>query len=583
MLYPQMNEHRSIYSLDGFWKFRADEQRIGEQENWQQSIPYDREIAVPASWNEQCNDLMYFFGTGWYEKQFTAPKLEEGQALWIRIGSANYYSKVWVNGQLVGENEGAHLPFQFEISQFVKPGKLNTFTVSVNADILPDRLPPGAVEDEMIVGFKGQYPNNYYDFFPYAGIQRPVQLLVLPKAHIAKVVSEPSFTEKTGYANIRVELSEAINGEIQVSFDAGKQLKLTVKDGIASGQAVIEQVKLWSPEQPHLYTFELALYPEGSKEAADSYTLETGIRTAEVSGDKFLLNGQPIFLRGAGMHEDFPVIGKGLNHAVIVKDLGLMKWLGSNSLRTTHYPYSEEFLNFADRNGILVIGESPFVGFVKSHYKSEAMEKLAKKGLARMVDRDYNHPSIIAWSLANEPDSKDEGAGPFFKKLYDSVRALDPARPITFVNCVDTDIDTAMEHMDFVSLNRYHGWYEQAGQLDEGCKVLDEALDRCYRRFKKPVIITEFGADAIAGVHTDPAELFSEEYQADMITRQYEIIRSKPYAMGAHVWALCDFKTSQTPSRVVVNRKGLFTRERYPKLAAHRVKEQWAKEDGKLK
>jgi beta-glucuronidase len=182
---------------------------------------------------------------------------------------------------------------------------------------------------------------------------------------------------------------------------------------------------------------------------------------------------------------------------------------------------------------------------------------------------------VIAWSLANEGDTFVPSADGFYKGMYDHAKSLDASRPVTIVNCLDVKGDVALQHYDFVSINRYYGWYELPGLLDEACDNLDAQLEQCYTKFRKPVMITEFGADAIAGMHMDPPELFSEEYQAEMITRQYEIIRSKPYTIGAHVWALSDFKTSQSSKRVILNRKGLFTRERQPKLAAHRIREQW--------
>lgn len=578
MLYPQMNAYRTIYDMNGFWRFKADIDVIGEKEQWHTGVPGDREIAVPASWNEQYDDLMYFMGTGWYQKEFELPLDGGDKTYWLRVGSANYYTKVWVNGHYAGHNEGAHLPFEFDITSYLNVQDKNTVVISVDAAIGKDRLPPGDVEDEMIVGFKGQYPNNYYDFFPYGGIQRPVQIIVKPRTHIAKLMVRTDVNEANtaGSVHYQVHLNEQAPGNVRIVCD-GQVIESAVdRKGMAEGIISVSNAQLWSPASPNLYEFTVQYVEQG--EVKDKYSQQIGIRRIEIKGNQLLLNGEPVFLRGVGMHEDFPVLGKGLSHAVIAKDISLIKWLGGNSLRTTHYPYSEEFLQHTDKEGILVIGESPFVGFVKSHYKDSAIIDKAAKVLTRMVERDCCHPSIIAWSLANEPDSLDEGAGPFFKTLYDTVKGLDSSRPITFVNCVDPDKDTAMQHMDFVSLNRYYGWYEQAGRLDEGCEVLDKALDRCHERFGKPIIITEYGADAMAGVHTNPPELFSEEYQAEMLTRQYRIIKDKPYSIGAHVWALADFKTSQTPSRVVVNRKGMFTRERQPKLSAHRVKQLWDEE-----
>lgn len=176
MLYPQLNGQRMLTELNGFWYFAVDKDNNGEELQWQYGIPREREIAVPASWNEQFQDLMYFFETGWYETSVEIPASYQSELIWLRVGAANYISKVWVNGQYVGSHEGAHLPFEFEISQYVECGQKNTIIVSVDARIKSDRLPPGDVEDEQIIGFKGQYPNNYYDFFPYGGINRPVYL-----------------------------------------------------------------------------------------------------------------------------------------------------------------------------------------------------------------------------------------------------------------------------------------------------------------------------------------------------------------------------------------------------------------------
>ena len=574
MLYPQMNAQRDLVSLDGFWKFASDPNNNGHEQGWGKGIPNEREIAVPASWNEQQQDLMHFFNTGWYEKTIRIPKSFQSKRIWLRVGAANYLSKVWINGEYVGEHEGAHLPFEFDISQYLELERDNKIVISVDAQIKKDRLPPGDVEDEQIIGFKGQFPNNYYDFFPYGGINRSVQLYTTSAIHLEDVEVATKLEADQAVIDYRMCFNQAVTGTVQLTLDEDVTETLNISDQEeVSGQLIVPSPRLWSMDDPYLYSFQIALFEQ--EKLQDSYCLDIGLREVEIKGDQLLLNGESVFLKGFGMHEDFAVIGKGLNHAVIAKDVNLLKWMGANSFRTSHYPYSEEFLQYADRQGMLVIGETPFVGFVKSHYKNDAILSKAKKVITEMIKRDRNHPSIIAWSLANEGDTFVPEADGFYKALYDHAKSLDQSRPITIVNCEDIEEDVALKHFDFISLNRYYGWYEQAGRLDEGCAKLDKKLDRCYEVFGKPIIITEFGADAVAGMHIDPPEQFSEEYQAEMVTRQYDIIKNKPYTIGAHVWSFADFKTSQTPSRVIVNRKGLFTRDRQPKLAAHQLRKMW--------
>lgn len=574
MLRVQSNSKRNLLNLDGFWDFAMDMTNSGEQKNWHLGIPHEKKIAIPASWNEQYQDLMYFFETGWYEKEVELPDDFQSKLIFIRIGAANYLTKVWINGEFVGEHEGAHLPFEFNITEFIDFGTKNKIVVSVDARIEALRLPPGKVEDEMIVGFKGQYPNNYYDFFPYGGIDRPVYLYTVDKTYISDIEIATSISVANGIVSYKIFLNSNFTGNVHLHISSARSVELDVVDAsLIQGNFIIENARFWSPEDPYLYSLKISLTKDDK--LIDTYYQDFGVRTIKIDGNKLLLNGKPIFLKGFGMHEDFAVLGKGMSHAVIVKDFNLLKWIGANSMRTSHYPYSEEFLDYADREGILVIGETPFVGFVKSHYTNKDILTKATRVINEMITRDRNHPSVIAWSLANEGDTGVPEADSFYKNLYDYAKSLDDSRPITITNCIDVKRDVALKHYDFVSINRYHGWYEQAGRLDLGCEVLDKSLDICYETFKKPVLIAEFGADAVAGMHIDPPELFSEEYQAEMVTRQYMIIESKPYTIGAHIWAFADFKTSQTPSRVLTNRKGLFTRDRQPKLAAHKVKEIW--------
>jgi beta-glucuronidase len=194
-----------------------------------------------------------------------------------------------------------------------------------------------------------------------------------------------------------------------------------------------------------------------------------------------------------------------------------------------------------------------------------------------MIARDKNHPSVIMWSLANEPHSTSPIARPYFEQLYQEAKSLDPTRPVTLVSFLGTE-EQAFEFCDVVCLNRYLGWYSQPGNLAEALPLLSSELDNLHEIFRKPIILTEFGADAIPGQHAQPPEMFSEEYQAEMLVRYIELLRQKSYVVGEHIWNLCDFKTAQGITRAgSLNYKGIFTRDRRPKLAAHQIRGLWRK------
>jgi beta-glucuronidase len=351
------------------------------------------------------------------------------------------------------------------------------------------------------------------------------------------------------------------------------QVETQVSGDTADVMLDVPDPTLWSPDTPHLYDLTVELTRGGT--VYDRYTLPVGIREIKVDGDALLLNGQPVYLQGFGRHEDFPITGRGYVPAVIVKDYALMKWVGANSFRTTHYPYSEQMMALADRLGFLVIDETPAVGLFFAEEGLDRRLQLCRQYISELVARDKNHPSVIMWSLANEPHSSPPGAKPFFRNLYDHCKLLDSTRPATLVSYRGAD-EESFEFCDVMCLNRYYGWYTESGRLDEGCENLAAEIEAMYAKYKKPFILSEYGADTVPGHHAQPPDMFSEEYQANMLEQYSKVLRSKPYVVGEHVWNMCDFKTSQGVRRVgSLNLKGVFTRDRRPKLAAHRLRKIW--------
>jgi beta-glucuronidase len=594
MLYPQQNDKRNVLDLSGFWDFKLDPEGIGEDEGWFNGLEAPRTVAVPASWNELYQDTRDYLDMAWYVLECYVPAGWKGQQVYLRVGSTNYAAKVWVNGQFVGEHLGGHLPFAFQIDNQITWDAPNTVAIQVEGKLTPTRVPPGNVSHGGI-GAARNYPSANFDFFPYTGIQRPVILYALPQTHIEDITVVTALQGEDGIVKVKViQSGSAGRGELTFSGeDESFEASLVFADGEAEGTLAIPGARLWCPEDPYLYTLTVTLVK--GEEVVDRYALDVGIRTVSVDGHRILLNGKPTFLTGFGRHEDFPVHGRGLNVPLIVKDYSLLKWVGANSYRTSHYPYSEEQMQMADREGVLVIDETPAVGLMFEDGEENVQARLAqcKQHTAELIARDKNHPSVIMWSLANEPfapnigrrlmrgggDDEDESIGvgtAFLQELSSLARTLDPTRPVTVVGVMGGPVEWVALG-DVACINRYWGWYTQGGQIEAGAAVLAQELDGLYEQMGKPIIVTEFGADTIAGMHSDPPEMWTEEYQVEFLRSYLDVAAERPFVAGLHVWNFCDFKTSQGAHRAGgLNLKGVFTRDRRPKMAAHFLRERWA-------
>ncbi len=590
LLRPQRNATRDLIALDGVWDFQSDPDGVGEASEWFAGVPDSRPIPVPCSWNELFDDLRDHLGLSWYLTRAWIPASWQGQRIFLRIGSANYAARVWVNGELVAAHEGGHLPFVAEITGQVVWGQETTIAITVEKEQRPDRVPPGPTAAGGGVGaFMRGFPATTYDFFPYAGLHRPVSLFAVPAAaHIDDVTAQTGIEGSDGTVHVAVSTGDAYSGAGRVSV-GGVEASLAFANGEADADLRVPNARLWSPDDPHLYPLTVTL-TDGDA-VTDTYTLEIGIRTVAVDGDRILLNGQPVQLTGFGKHEDFPLTGRGLNLPMWIRDYELLRWAGANSYRTAHYPYAEEAMDLADRLGVLVINEIPAVGLDFLTYDDEQVAAhlaTCKRQLAELIARDKNHPSTIMWSVANEPiggsffsqappDPAILAAGTrFFEDLYADANRLDGTRPVTFA-AIGFGPPDWHGIFDVTCINRYYGWYSESGRIDEATAKLERELDDLHARFGKPIIITEFGADTLAGRHAQPAEMWSEEYQVEVLRAYLDVAATRPFVAGLHVWNFADFKTGQSAMRSAsMNFKGVFTRDRRPKMAAHFLRSRWA-------
>ncbi len=590
MLYPVQNAFRSILDLSGLWKFKVDPQKIGEKEKWYKGFDSKLDIAVPGSWNEQLEEagLLHYVGTAWYYKKTVIPKEYSGKRILIRIGSADYNSKIWINGKIAGENKLGFLPFEFEISELVHAGEECEIVILVNNELNHGTVPQGISSSQYTDENRLREETNppaRFDFSPFGGIHRPVQIIATPLEYINKIKIDTKITgARKGEIEAEIEVADSSNTDIVILISHGGRIlknAASIKNSKVKIKTEINNCVFWTPENPFLYDLKVQIIKDS--QVIDEYNLPVGIREIKIEGNRLLLNNKIIYLKGFGKHEDFSTIGKGLFLPLVVKDFELIKWINANSFRTSHYPYSEEIMYYADKKGILVIDEVPAVSLDIRFVNDETLQN-HKEYIDRLIERDYNHPSVIMWAVGNEPnivgaEEYYNGSGKkYWKDIFSYTRKLDTTRPITVPNCTRAGInDPVFEFCDVISLNRYYGWYEYPGNLESASNVLSEEMDIIFNKYKKPVLFTEFGADTLTGAHSTSVQMFTEEYQAMLLEKYIEVIRSKSYTIGEQLWNFADFRTPQHFRRVVLNQKGIFTRDREPKLAAFKLKEIWAK------
>ncbi|MGA5298954.1 beta-glucuronidase [Nucisporomicrobium flavum] len=590
MLRPQDTATRERKRLDGLWRFVLDPAGAGRAGRWFAGPLADaREMAVPASFNDITADpaVRDYFGDVWYQTEVRVPRGWDGRRIVLHFESATHRATVWVGDAEVVSHEGGYTPFAADVTEHVGAGELARITVLVNNTLSFQSIPPGVIE-QTPAGPRQRY---WHDFFNYAGIHRPVWLYQTHPLHLTDVTVVTGLDGADGIVEYATEASAAATTRVVLRDAAGR----TVAEGSgASGTLTVPGAHRWAPGDGYLYDLEVQL-ADGDGTLVDSYHQSVGIRTVKVSGNRFLINGEPFHFTGFGKHEDLPVIGKGHNDAFMVHDFELLRWIGANSFRTSHYPYSEEVLDAADRHGIVLIDETAAVGlnmglgggiFGSQGYTTfspdtinDASREVHAQAIRELVARDKNHPSVVLWSIANEPESDTEGAENYFRPLFDLTRELDPSRPVGFVNVMLAPYGTCRvsQFADVLMLNRYYGWYVNTGDLPAAEQAWEEEL-RGWASENKPIIITEYGADTYPGLHAFGNQPWTEEYQVEYLDMNHRVFDRIDAVVGEHVWNFADFATTSGIMRVGGNKKGVFTRDRQPKAAAFALRRRWRKD-----
>ncbi|HEX3204891.1 MAG TPA: beta-glucuronidase [Propionibacteriaceae bacterium] len=589
MLRPSDTSTRERKNLNGLWQFALDQTGEGRSGQWFAGpLPGAREMAVPASFNDIATEATVhdYFGDIWYQTSVWIPRGWQGRRIVLHFESATHRATVWVNNNEVVSHEGGYTPFEADITEHVTGGEQVRITAVVNNTLSFQSIPPGVIEDTPA----GKRQIYWHDFFNYAGIHRTVWLYSTDPAHVTDVTIVTDLDGDTGVVDYAIDAEGADDVETRVILRNADGQEVATNTG-ASGTLQVPGVYKWAPGDGYLYDLEVQLVQGDT--VVDSYTQSVGVRTVKVDGIKFLINGVPFSFKGFGKHEDVPVIGKGHNDAYLLHDFELLKWIGANSFRTSHYPYSEDVLDYADRQGIVLIDETAAVGlnmglgggiFGGQGYKTfspetanDVTQEIHAQAIRELIDRDKNHPSVVLWSIANEPESETPEAEDYFRPLFEVARKADPTRPVGFVNVMLAPHGKCRvsKFGDVLMLNRYYGWYVNTGDLEAAELAWEEELT-AWAGEGKPIIITEYGADTYPGLHSVVSgNPWTEEYQVEYLDMNHRVFDRIDAVVGEQMWNFADFATTSGIMRVGGNKKGAFTRDRQPKAAAHALRRRW--------
>ena len=519
-------------------------------------IEYDFDTSatlnVPGDWNTQSDQLFFYEGTVWYKKSFDYAR-QPNTRLFVYFGAANYLADVYLNGEKIGQHEGGFTPFNFEITKLVRDTG-NFLVVKVDNKRRRDAV-----------------PTLMTDWWNYGGLTREVKLVETPATFVHDYLIQ---LEKGSRQHVRgwVKLAgEKLNQKITIRIPEAGLSKTFATDN--NGLAAIDfnaDLKLWSPENPKLY--EVLIEAE-----TDQVRDRIGFRTIEARGTDILLNGRPIFLHGVCIHEEAPLRGgRAYSREDAQTLLGWAKELGANFVRLAHYPHNEFMIREADRLGILVWSEIPVYWTIQ--WENPATLENARNQLSEMIARDKNRAAVVIWSVANETPLSDARLS-FLKNLISHARSLDPSRLMSaamerhYINDTTQMIDDPLgEYLDVLGCNEYVGWYDGLPEKADGLEWKS--------KYQKPLVMSEFGGDALFNHHGDALTRWTEEYQENVYRHQIGMLKRISFLRGAAPWILMDFRSPRRPLPGIQdywNRKGLIS-DRGEKKRAFYIMQNWYRE-----
>lgn len=575
---------RSLTLSEG-WLFQPDPHDVGASRGWHRP-DFDRSgwrpVTVPRAWDHYDPAMDGYEGVGWYALRLPADRVVPAAWQRLRFGRANHRAAVWIDGERAGESLNGYLPFEIAASPRLKPGRPAWIVVRVENGARYDWL-PGSTTVEWV---------------QYGGLLEPVELLTTAPSHIAHVSIRGTPQGEAGRVEVMVEVHNAAAAPFtgRVRFEAGGQAvqrAMRVEPDATSSIALhllLPKARLWSPETPEMYEAAVRLFDAGRE--TDLVAERFGVRSIATHGRQILLNGRPLRIRGVNRYDEFPGRGPVVDEATIRADLEAVKATGANLVRT-HYPQAPSHLRIADEIGLLYMEEVPLNWWratmhspVPAEFDNDRVIDLAEQALVQMVRRDGNHPSIVAWSVANECQTADDRGIRAMERLLRRAKALDPTRLVTYAANTAVERNRAFALADLVAVNLYFGMWN--GPVAGGLGEIEERVHAPTRRRltelarhfgEKPILVTEFGTIGIPAVGGDLR--FSEDYQAAYVAAVWRAIRAVPEVSGGLVWSWADYRhrrgfTNDFPT--YFGPFGIVTLDRRPKKAHAVLRALWREE-----
>ncbi|WP_375417646.1 glycoside hydrolase family 2 protein [uncultured Hymenobacter sp.] len=583
---------RRVLSLNGRWNYIIDPYETGfynyRREAFDQSpsgkggyydnqkpssrqepelIEYDFDqsatLTVPGDWNSQDPKLLYYEGSIWYKKSFAlTPKA--GRRYFLYFGAINYEAHIYLNGKKLGMHRGGFTPIQYDITEQLSPSGDNF--VIVKAD--------NTRHAEAV-------PTVNTDWWNYGGLTRDVYIAETPATYIADYQLQLAKNDPgtlAGYVQLSGPAKAGQTVTLSIAEAGIKQQVKTDGEGRATLRLPARKLQLWSPQNPKRYAVRLST-------SADAAQDQIGFRTIQTRGQDILLNGKSVFLRGISMHDENPLIpGRARGEGDLRMLLTWAKELGCNYVRLAHYPHNELMLRLADEMGLLVWAEVPVYWTIA--WENPTTYQNAENQLTDLISTGKNRASVVVWSVGNETPLS-EPRLKFMTSLIKKARALDDTRLIAAALELHREGNTAIvddplgAELDLASFNEYAGWYWNDKPSD-----LPNYTFRI--KYDKPVVVSEFGGDALAGYHGDANTRWSEEYQEALYQQQLRMLSKIAGLRGLTPWILTDFRATRRQHPVYqqgFNRKGLISSSGVKKKAFFVLQEyyrqQALKYDGK--
>lgn len=539
---PYTNGPGGRYQLDGDWFLRRDPGNDGLRAGWQRAKVFDtgagwQTIRVPNAFNAgDFSETSYTGATAWYATEFIRPRSPRGSIWTLHFDAVNFKARVWLNGKEIGSHTGGFLPFELRAGSI--KGGVNRLIVRVDSRLSETSVPSQELRNDQLTG----------GWWNYGGILREVGLRRSGRVDISSVATRSRFRSRRGPVKITV-LARATNfgrrkARIKLSGRVGRSAvrfrAATLKRGASAelvGTATIRRPRLWQPGSPNLY-------PVRVSGNGASYRLNAGIRRFSVSRQGALsLNGRKVRLRGVSFHEADDQVGGAWTPAVRDANLALIAQLGANMIRS-HYPLSPSIMEWADRNGILVWSQVPAFRPRETQLKSVRYRESAVRFAREMVLANRAHPSVLVWSLMNEPvPASTFWLNKAIAAQKNAVTKLDPGG-LTGADYAAAPEDElqhpAYRKLDVLGINQYFGWYPGLLGSTMDLNKLVPYLDYLHDAYaRQAMFVTEFGAEA--NRHGSADEMGTFEFQTNYMLTQMRLLRDVQYLNGYFAWALKDY------------------------------------------